>query len=112
MPSFVRGIFSGALHDNLLFPFPEPLDLRDPKEAETVRRLIDSLRQIEREGLIDSEAFDEKETIPEATIQALAKHGLLGLTIPAEYGGAGLSATGYARVFAEVSRLDASLAVL
>src|SRR5215216_1097741 len=112
MPSFVRGIFSGAVHDSLLFPFPAPLDVRDPDEARTVRGLIDALRQMRSEGLIDSARFDEEETIPEATIAALAGHGLLGLTIPTEYGGLGLSATGYARVFGEVSRLDPSLAVL
>jgi acyl-CoA dehydrogenase family protein 9 len=112
MPSFVRGIFAGALHDELLFPFPPPLDVRDPDEAKVVRRLIDALRQMRQEGLIDSAAFDEKETVPEATIRALAENGLLGLTIPMEYGGAGLSAAGYARVFGEASRLDGSLAVL
>ena len=112
MPSFVRGIFSGALHDALLFPFPDPLTRSNPDEAKVVRRLIDALRAMERDGLIDSARFDEEETIPEPTITALATNGLLGLTIPAEYGGAGLSTTGYARVFGEVSRLDASLAVL
>ena len=112
MPSFVRGCFSGALHDSLLFPFPEPLDAYDPAEAKVVRKLIDALHQMRREGLIDSAAFDEAETIPEDTIQALARAGLLALTIPTEYGGAGLSSTGYARVFGEVSRIDPSLAVL
>jgi acyl-CoA dehydrogenase family protein 9 len=112
MASFVRGIFSGALHDALLFPYPDSLDVHDPAEAKVVRRLIDALRQMCAEGLIDSAKFDEDETIPEPTIQALAANGLLGLTIPKEYGGAGLSATGYARVFGEVSRTDASLAVL
>ena len=112
MSSFVRGIFAGALHDELLFPFPPPLDVRDPAEAATVRRLIGALRQMRNDGLIDSAAFDEAETVPEPTIRALAEHGLLGLTIPTEYGGAGLSAAGYARVFGEISRLDASLAVL
>ncbi len=112
MPSFVRGIFAGAMHDALLFPFPEPLDTHDPAEAKTARRLIDALRQMRADGLVDSAAFDESETIPEPTIQALAHHGLLGLTIPQEYGGVGLSATGYARVFGEVSRTDPSLAVL
>lgn len=112
MPSFVRGIFSGALHDSLLFPFPDSLDEHDPDEARTVRRLIDALRQLRVEGLIDSAAFDEQETVPEQTIRALARDGLLGLTIPKEYGGVGLSSTGYARVFGEVSRLDPSLAVL
>jgi alkylation response protein AidB-like acyl-CoA dehydrogenase len=112
MPSFVRGIFSGALHDSLLFPFPAPLDVQAPDEAKVVRRLIDSLRQMRAEGLIDSAAFDEAETVPEPTIRALAEHGLFGITIPREYGGVGLSATGYARVFGEVSRLDPSLAVI
>jgi Acyl-CoA dehydrogenases len=112
MPSFVRGIFAGAVHDALLFPFPDPLDAHDPDEAKTVRRLIDALRQMREEGLVDSASFDEQETVPEEAIQALANTGLLGLTIPTEYGGLGLSPAGYARVMGEVSRLDPSLAVL
>src|ERR1043166_6319474 len=112
MPSFVRGIFSGALHDALLFPYPDPLDKTDPAEAKLVRKLIDALRQMQQAGLVDSARFDEEETIPEPTIRALAENGLLGLPIPRDYGGAGLSSTGYARVFGEVSRVDASLAVL
>jgi alkylation response protein AidB-like acyl-CoA dehydrogenase len=112
MPSFVRGTFAGALHDSLLFPYPETLDVQDPAEAKVVERFIDALRQMRAEGLVDSAAFDEAETIPEATIRALAENGLLGLTIPKEYGGAGLSSTAYARVFGEVSATDASLAVL
>jgi acyl-CoA dehydrogenase family protein 9 len=112
MPSFVRGIFSGALHDSLLFPYPAPLDVSDPAEAKTVRRLIDALRQMRQEGLMDSARFDEEETIPEATIIALANSDLLALTIPKEYGGLGLSPIAYARVFGEVSRLDPSIAVL
>src|SRR5690242_8012117 len=106
MPSFVRGIFSGAINDALLFPFPPSLDVRDPAETKTVRRLIDALRQMQSDGLVDSAAFDENETIPEPTITALASAGLLGLTIPKEFGGVGLSPAGYARVFGEVSRMD------
>ena len=82
------------------------------EETKTVKRLIDALRQMRRDGLIDSEAFDETETVPEPTITALAASGWLGLTIPREFGGVGLSPAAYARVFGEVSRMDASLAVL
>ena len=110
-PSFVRGIFNGAVHDTLLFPYPAPLDRRDPGEARRVGALIDRLREIEHD-LVDSAAIDEQETVPEPVIRALAGAGVLGLTIPAEYGGAGLSPGGYARVFGEVARIDASLAVL
>ena len=112
MPSFVRGIFAGALHDALLFPYPPPLDRRDPAEARLVRRLINDLRQMRREGLIDSARFDEEETIGDDVIRALARAGFLALSIPKEYGGLGLSVTAYARVFGELSRTDASLAVL
>ena len=110
-PSFVRGIFNGAVHDSLLFPYPAPLDRRDPDEARRVAGLLRRLREIEHD-LVDSAAFDEQEAIPDPVIAALAAAGLLGLTIPAEYGGAGLSPAGYARVFGELARVDASLAVL
>ncbi len=110
-PSFIRGIFNGAVHDSLLFPYPAPLVRRDADEARRVGVLLARLREIERD-LVDSAAFDEQETIPEPVIAALAGSGFLGLTIPAEYGGAGLSPAGYARVFGELARVDASLAVL
>jgi acyl-CoA dehydrogenase family protein 9 len=110
--SFVRGLFAGAIHDNLLFPYPEPLSTKDPDEAGTVRRLLDDLARMSTKGLIDSARFDEEETIPEEVIQALATGGFLGLTIPKEYGGLGLSTAAYAHVFGAVSSTDASLAVL
>src|SRR5207344_2852415 len=78
MSSFVRGIFAGALHDELLFPYPPPLDKRDPDEARVVRRLIDDLREMQRSGLIDSARFDEQESIDEEVVRALARTGFLG----------------------------------
>jgi len=110
--SFVRGMFTGAIHDSLLFPFPAPLEERDPDEARTVRRLIDALEEMRRAGLVDSAMFDEEETIPEPTIRALATSGWLALSIPREYGGLGLSPSAYAQVFGAISSLDASLGVL
>ena len=109
--SFTRGIFAGAVHDSLLFPYPETLDRRDPAEATLVRTLIAKLRRIERE-MIDPARFDEEEALPEDVVRALADAGLLGLTIPPEYGGLGLSSTAYARVFGTLSTIDAGLAVL
>jgi len=45
-------------------------------------------------------------------IQALASEGFLGISIPREYGGLGLSAAAYAHVFGAVSSLDPSIGVL
>ena len=111
-PSFVRGLFVGEIADELLFPYPAPLDERRPEEAHTVRQLIEALNAMVASGLIDSRAFDETETIPEPVIDAFAHAGLLALTIPTAYGGLGLSASAYARVFGAVAAMDASLAVL
>src|SRR5512144_2002755 len=110
-PSFVRGLFTGAIYDTLLFPFPAALDERDPDEARTVRRLLAALDRMSR-GLIDSARFDEEETIPDAVIAALAAEGFLGMSIPREYGGLGLSPSAYSHVFGALSSLDPSLGVL
>jgi len=110
-PSFVRGLFAGSINDTLLFPFPATLDERDPEETRTVRRLLAALDGMSR-GLIDSARFDEEERIPEEVIQALASEGFLGISIPREYGGLGLSAAAYAHVFGAVSSLDPSIGVL
>ena len=111
-PSFVRGIFAGAIHDDLLFPFPASLEQRDPDEARTVRRLLSDLDRLRASGVIDAARFDEEETVPEETIRALADGGWMGLSIPREFGGLGLSAAAYAHVFGAISSVDASLGVL
>jgi acyl-CoA dehydrogenase family protein 9 len=110
-PSFVRGIFAGAIHDDLLFPFPAPLSERNPEETRTVRRLLEALERMKK-GLIDSAKFDEEETIPDEVIRALAEAGFLGMSIPQAYGGLGLSPAAYAHVFGLLSATDASLGVL
>ena len=110
-PSFVRGIFAGTIPHELLFPFPSSLDERDPDEARTVRRLLAALDRMSQ-GLIDPARFDEEETIPDEVIQALGAEGFLGMSIPREYGGLGLSPSAYSHVFGALSSLDPSLGVL
>ncbi|GAC1683086.1 MAG: acyl-CoA dehydrogenase family protein [Gemmatimonadaceae bacterium] len=111
-PSFTRGIFAGAIHDALVFPYPAGLDARHPSEARVVRRLIGELRDLTQSGLLDPARIDDEESIPEPLIIALAERGFLGLSIPPQYGGLGLSAAGYARVFAAAASIDASVGVL
>jgi alkylation response protein AidB-like acyl-CoA dehydrogenase len=111
-PSFTRGIFAGVIHDELLFPFPAPLDKRNPDEAAVVRRLMREIDRMESAKIIDPAKFDEEETVSEEVIAEFGRTGLLGLTIPKQYGGLELSATAYARVFERISAVDASLAVL
>jgi acyl-CoA dehydrogenase family protein 9 len=110
-PSFTRALLQGDIHSSLLFPFPVTLEQRDAGEAARVRQLIRDLRRLEHD-MLDSAKYDADEHIPDEVLRALADIGMFGLTIPRQYGGEGLSATGYGRVFAEISAIDASLAVV
>ncbi|MGK2960973.1 MAG: acyl-CoA dehydrogenase family protein [Gemmatimonadaceae bacterium] len=111
-PSFTRGVFAGAVYDELLFPYPDSLDRNNPAEASVVHRLIGEIDRMELAGIIDPARFDEEETVTDEVIAEFARVGLLGLTIPRQYGGLELSHTAYARVFERISVIDPSLAVL
>lgn len=111
-PSFLRGLFAGEIADELLFPYPAPLDERRPDEARTVQGVVEAFNAMVASGLVNPVQIDEDETISEPVIRAFADAGLLALNIPKEHGGLGLSASGYARVFGAVASVDASLAVL
>src|ERR687892_405768 len=50
--------------------------------------------------------------IHEELIRELGEAGLCGLYVPEEYGGQGLSQTGYARVFETFAEVDATLAII
>ncbi len=110
--SFTRGLFARAIHDDLVFPFPLPLDDRSPDESKIIRRLEGDVRDLAAQGLLDAARSDEEETIREETIRAFAERGLLALTIPKEYGGLGLSATGYAHMLGVIASVDGSAGVL
>jgi alkylation response protein AidB-like acyl-CoA dehydrogenase len=111
-PSFLRGIFARTIEESLLFPYPASLEVRHPDESRVVTRLLADLHRMEHDGLIDAARFDEDEAVPDEVLQALAEAGFFGLTIPQEYGGLGLSTTGYVRVFGAIASIDASLAVI
>jgi len=105
-PSFTRGIFAGAIHDDLLFPYPKSLDRSNPGEAALIRRLAGELDRMHKSGLIDPAKIDEEETVGDDVIAEFGRVGMLGLTIPRKYGGLELSHTGYARIFEHLSTID------
>jgi acyl-CoA dehydrogenase family protein 9 len=104
--SFAKAMVLGEIHEELVFPFPLP----DEAEAEKVRGLIGAFREYAAEN-IDSRKIDEKRWIEDRVFTDLGERGLLGLYVPEEYGGQGLSQTGYARVFEAFGQVDGSLTV-
>ena len=70
----------------------------DGMDAGTFELFIDQLERYVRERLIPAEpAIVEKDEIPPEIIREMREMGLFGLTMPEEYGGAGMNISQYAR---------------
>jgi acyl-CoA dehydrogenase family member 9 len=102
--SFAKSLFLGQIHEELVFPFPKP----DPAEQDRIRELIASLREMP----YDARRVEEERWLGDDTIAELGERGLMGLYVPEEYGGQGLSQTGYCRVSEVFAQIDATLSVV
>lgn len=105
--SFSKSLFLGQIPEEMVFPYPRPPD----EEVERIRDLIARLRAFCSEH-VDSREIDRAGWIDDKVVRGLGELGAMGLYVPAAYGGAGLSQTGYARVFEALGQIDGSLSVL
>ena len=105
-PSFTKGAFLGEIREDLVFPFPE----LSTDERESLTAILDSLHAWAAEH-DDAAKFDHEGQFPEGFRQSFHQLGLMGLSIPEEYGGFGASAKVYNRVFAEIGAIDPALCV-
>jgi alkylation response protein AidB-like acyl-CoA dehydrogenase len=90
---------------------PLPSEPPTVEEADALAVLVPELRRFLRSE-VDSAAIDREGAIPAAVRSRLADIGLFGVTLPAAYGGAGLSLGAGCRVVAEIARVDRSVAIL
>ena len=105
--SFAKSLFLGEIHDELVFPWPQA----DSEEQDRVRALNSRIREYCAEHY-DARRAEEERWIPDQVLRDLGEIGALGLYVEKEYGGQGLSQTGYARVFETVGQIDATLAIV
>jgi acyl-CoA dehydrogenase family protein 9 len=104
--SFAKSLFLGEIHEELVFPYPEP----DDAERHRIHDLVASCREFGEH--YDERAVEERGWIGDDEIRELGERGLMGLYVPVEYGGAGLTQTGYCRVSEEFAQIDATLSVV
>jgi alkylation response protein AidB-like acyl-CoA dehydrogenase len=106
LPSFVRELFLGHLRLDLIDPPPQ-LDAEEQRRsAEFLAKLHDFVRTI------DAEEIDRTGKVPQTVIDGLRAIGAFGIKIPREYGGLGLSQTGYNRAIALISTKCSAIGVL
>ena len=104
--SFGKSLFFGEILEEQLFPYPKVFT---GDEADTVRTLCDGVGKFM--ATVDSRKLDRDGEFPPALIQSLREMGLFGLLVPEEFGGLGLTNSGYARVMQEIAGYDGSIAV-
>jgi acyl-CoA dehydrogenase family protein 9 len=102
--SFGKSLFLGEIHEDIVFPFPKP----DPDEQDRIRALCQAARDLP----YDPRKVEEDRWIGDDMIATMGEAGLLGLYVPEEYGGQGLSQMGYCRVSEVFAQIDATLSVI
>ncbi|MEZ5544431.1 MAG: acyl-CoA dehydrogenase family protein [Lysobacteraceae bacterium] len=71
--------------------------------------LQDVARRIAREVIAPTaEHFDQAGEFPRENMRVLGENGLMGIEVPAEYGGAGMDSIGYVLALIEVAAADAA----
>ena len=77
------------------------------EEQEAIRRMVREFA--EREIAPHVKEWDETQTFPREVMRQLGELGMLGVLVPEEYGGAGLTYIDYIHVIEELSRVDGSV---
>ena len=85
------------------------MDFELTEEQGMVRETV---RDFMREKIAPRVAeYDESGEFPQDNIKELAELGLMGMTIPEEYGGGGADTLAYAIAVEELTRVDSSVAI-
>ncbi len=104
---FVKNLFWGRFRSELVFPYPV-------ETAEERSRCDELLHRLEQYLSTEHPAIeiDQEEYIPDWVLKRLFELGVMGMTIPEEYGGLGLGVTSYNRVLEKIGSYCGSTAVL
>lgn len=99
-----KALFLGEVLEERYFPFPSV----SSTERETLKMVIESVDRFLEARAEEFREFDKVGAQPQEYIDSLKELGLFGLIIPEEYGGIGLSNSGYSRVLQQITRYDGS----
>lgn len=93
-PSFAKRLYAGAFESALVFPYPQTLSNEQQQQEDDYLHKVQQFIDTE----IDPDWIDRHAEIPLTVIQGLGKLGVLGMSIPVEHGGLGMTQRAYCRV--------------
>ena len=103
----IKNLFYGNLNESLVFPYPE-CPAEETARCDQLLAELDEYLRNEHPTI----QIDQEQDIPEVVIARLFDLGVLGMTIPPEFGGGGFGITSYNRVLSRIGRTCGSTAVL
>ena len=107
LPSFGKQLFLGDFRLDLIHPQPK----LDPEQIEKGERFLTELREV-LVSEADPLAIERDAKIPDNVVDALKRIGALGMKVPPEYGGLGLSQVYYSKALAIAANWHSSICTL
>jgi acyl-CoA dehydrogenase family protein 9 len=104
LPSFAKQLFFGKFEKSLVFPYPHlPFKESESKFLEQIKAFANAQ--------IDPVRIDKEAKIPDEVIKGLSSLGVLGMTVPKEFGGLAMSQNAYCRTIETLARRCGSTAL-
>ncbi len=103
----VKNLFWGRFKEEFYFPYPTQ-EAREQAECDQLLARLDEYLRNEHPSI----KIDQEQEIPRPVIDRLFELGVLGMTIPKEYGGLGMGITSYNRVLERIGMYCGSTAVM
>jgi very long chain acyl-CoA dehydrogenase len=110
LPSFSRALFMGKINTGSVYPYPVKAAL-DEETKSTLQMVMEPAHKFFTESN-DAAKNDKAAKVPDDVLEQLKGLGAFGLQVPAEFEGAGLSNTGYARMTEIVGANDLGIGIL
>lgn len=104
---FIKNLFWGNFREDLVFPYPV-VDAEESARCDQLLAALDDYLRNEHPAI----QIDQEQEIPRWVIDRLFKLGVMGMTIPREFGGLGLGITSYNRILERIGQSCGSTAVL
>ncbi len=105
--SFVQSLCMGEIEEDIILPYPK----LESGEKETLRAVLDSLRDLLGSRDQEFREWDRMGEMPLSFVDEMKEFGLFSVVIPEQFGGMGFGTTAYSRTIQEVAKYDAAVAV-
>ena len=105
--SFMRSLCLGEIEQDIIYPFPKV----KASEKEMLTGIFSSIENWLKDKGGDFRKWDRAGEMPPEFLQEMREMGLFSLIVPEDFGGLGLTSTGYSRMLQELAKYDGSIAI-